>query len=264
VCTQFKIKAMKAFSFLKIVVATLGVATLSSIPFSANAEFRPYQIVSGKESFRLNADALNSLEAIGLTLTSVENLGLPESGYDFAWPVLPPPTTPGERGTTSQFVYDEITDTFFSIPNSGTVEFDGSFFFEVDPTRFNLASPLELGELSVVFDDVEFAAIDTVTTNISIITVNTDALPTVDLDNQMWFIEPVKLLLTQEFSDFLVDASITQETADQVAALIPNLQIGEGRVDRGFIPLETNSVPEPSSLIGIFVMAGIVWIAKKK
>jgi hypothetical protein len=87
--------------------------------------------------------------------------------------------------------------------------------------------------------------------------VNTFGAPTVDVEAGTWFLEPIELIFTQEFSDFLVDAALTQETADQVVSLIPGLKFGEARGDRGFVPLETTSVPEPSSLLGLFMAAGI-------
>jgi hypothetical protein len=247
------IKKANFFGLLNAII--VGIATLS-VSFPAKAEFMPYRFVSGKESIRLDTDAINSLEDIGLTLSGIDEVVLPATGYDFAWPVVPPPTTSGDRGTTFEFLFDEETDTF--LPTSGTIEFNGSFFFEVDPTRYSLTSPLQLGELSVFFTDLfSFFAIDTITTNVPIMSVNTFGAPTVDVEAGTWFLEPIELIFTQEFSDFLVDAALTQETADQVVSLIPGLKFGEARGDRGFVPLETTSVPEPSSLLGLFMAAGI-------
>jgi hypothetical protein len=248
-------------SLLSVITAAIATVTIS-LPAKA-ADFRPYRFVSGQESIRLDADALNSLEAIGLTLSSVDNLVSPATGFDFGWPVVPPATTPGDRGTSFEFLYDEDTDTF--VPISGTIEFNGSFFFDLDPTKFSLASPLELGELSVFFNEkFEFFATDTVTTNLPIMSVNTFEAPTIDLENRTWFLEPLELVFTPEFSDFLINAAITQESANQVASLIPGLKVGEARGDRGFIPLNTASVPEPSSLLAIFMVTGTALVARKK
>jgi hypothetical protein len=254
------IKKANFFGLLNAII--VGIATLS-VSLPAKAEFMPYRFVSGKESIRLDLDTINSLEAIGLTLSGIDELVPPATGYDFAWPVVHPPTASGDRGTTFEFLFDEETDTF--LPTSGTIEFNGSFFFEVDPTRYSLTSPLQLGELSVFFTDLfSFFAIDTITTNVPIMSVNTFGAPTVDVEAGTWFLEPIELIFTQEFSDFLVDAALTQETADQVASLIPGLKIGEARGDRGFVPLEVNSVPEPSSLVGILLVAGTACITKKR
>ncbi len=190
-----------------------------------------------------------SLEAIGLTLSNIDELVPPATGYDFAWPVVPPSTILGNRGTTFEFLFDQ----------------GGVFSFAVDPTRYSLISPLELGELSVFFtDDFSFFAIDTVTTNVPILSVNTFSAPTVDVEAGTWFLEPIELIFTQEFSDFLVQAALTQETADQVASVIPGLKFGEARGDRGFVPLKTTSVPEPSSLLGLLMAVGTACILRKK
>lgn len=243
-------------------VITAATVTMSSLPVTA-ADFKPYRFVSGKESIRLDADALNSLQAIGLTLSVVDNLVPPAKGFDFGWPVLPPASNPGDRGTSFEFLYDEETDTF--VPISGTIEFNGSLFFDFDPTKFSVASPLQLGELSVFFNEnYEFFAIDTVTTNLPIMTVNTFEAPTIDLKNRTWFLEPIELVFTTEFSNFLINAAITPESANEVASLIPGLKIGEARGDRGFIPLDTASVPEPSILLAMFVVTGTVLVARKK
>jgi len=192
---------------------------------------------------------LISLEAIGLTLSNIDELVPPATGYDFAWPVVPPSTILGNRGTTFEFLFDQ----------------GGVFSFAVDPTRYSLISPLELGELSVFFtDDFSFFAIDTVTTNVPILSVNTFSAPTVDVEAGTWFLEPIELIFTQEFSDFLVQAALTQETADQVASVIPGLKFGEARGDRGFVPLKTTSVPEPSSLLGLLMAVGTACILRKK
>lgn len=246
-----------------LTVAAAAIAAVSiSLPAKAQ-EFRPYRFVSGQESIRLDPDALNSLEDIGLTLSRTDNLVPPATGFDFAWPVVPPAANPGDRGTTFEFLFDEETDTF--VPTSGTIEFNGAFSLEVDPTKFNLESPLKLGELSVFFDEnFEFFATDTVTTDLPILSVNTFEAPTIDLENGTWALEPIELIFTPEFSDFLVNVATTQEVADRVASLIPGLKLGEARGDRGFAPSEAASVPEPSSLLAIFMVMGTALVAIKK
>ncbi|MCA2813439.1 MAG: PEP-CTERM sorting domain-containing protein [Microcystis sp. M090S1] len=252
---------VSVFSLLSSLIAGITTLTVSSSP--AKAEFLPYRFVSGKESIRLDATTLISLEAIGLTLSNIDELVPPATGYEFAWPVVPPSTILGNRGTTFEFLFDQETDTF--LPTSGTIEFSGVFSFAVDPTRYSLISPLELGELSVFFTDYfSFFAIDTVTTNVPILSVNTFSAPTVDVEAGTWFLEPIELIFTQEFSDFLVHAALTQETADQVASVIPGLKFGEARGDRGFVPLKTTSVPEPSSLLGLLMAVGTACILRKK
>lgn len=244
---------------LNIITAAIATITIS-LPAKA-ADFKPYRFVSGKESIRLDADALNSLKDIGLNISAVDNLVPPATGFDYGWPVVPPATNAGDRGTNFEFLYDE--ETF--VPTSGTIEFNGSFSFDVDPTKYSLSSPLQLGELSVFFDEnFEFFATDTITTDIPILSVNTFEAPTIDLEEQTWFLEPIELVFTPEFSDFLSNAARTQETADQVASLIPGLKIGEARGDRGFVLIKTASVPEPSSILAILMVMGTALVAIKK
>lgn len=241
---------------------TAAIATIA-ISLPAKADFQPYRFVSGQESIRLNSDTLEILEDIGLTLSIVENLVPPSEGFDFGWPVVPPASTSGDRGTNFEFLYDEDTDTF--VPISGTIEFSGSFFFDLDPTKYNLASPLEIGELSVFFDEnFEFFATDTVTTNLPVMSVNTFEAPTIDLVNQTWFLEPIELIFTQEFSDFLVDVAITPEAANDVANIVPGLKVGEARGDRGFLALETAPVPEPTNLLAILMTTATAFVLKKR
>ena len=50
----------------------------------------------------------------------------------------------------------------------------------------------------------------------------------------------------KEFSDFLGKAGATQS--------VEGLQIAIGRADRSFVPLSTQSVPEPSSILGLLTL----------
>jgi hypothetical protein len=61
-----------------------------------------------------------------------------------------------------------------------------------------------------------------------------------------WSLEPVPFLFTKEFSDFLGKAGATQS--------VEGLQIAIGRADRSFVPLSTQSVPEPSSILGLLMV----------
>ena len=250
-------------NFSCLVSATTAAIATIAISLPAKADFLPYRFVSGQESIRLAPDTLKTLEDIGLNLSVVENLVPPAEGFDFGWPVVPPANTSGDRGTNFEFLYDEDTDTF--VPISGTIEFSGSFFFDLDPTRYSLALPLEIGELSVFFDEnFEFFATDTVTTNLPVMSVNTFEAPTIDLVNQTWFLEPIELIFTQEFSDFLVDVAITPEAANDVANILPGLKVGEARGDRGFVALETAPVPEPTNLLAILITTVTAFVLNKR
>jgi hypothetical protein len=240
--------------YLPIFLSSIA-AIATYLPSPVKAQFKPYQVVSGKESIELDSDAIATLESIGLSIESIDNTANPAPGYDFAWSLLPPPTKEGDRGTTFQFLYDEQTDAF--APLSGTTELTGSFLFDVDQTKLNLGSQLQLGDLSVSFDpNLGFVATDTATTNLPIFTVNTFSVPSVNLSQQTWFLEPIDIVFTQEFSDFLVAAGASQSIA--------GLKIGEARGDRNFVPVNVPKTPEPVSVLAILLATGAGLLITKR
>lgn len=237
------------------VLLSLATAIATSIPSPVKAQFKPYQVVSGKESIKLDPSAIATLESIGLSVESVDNTANPAPGYDFAWSLLPSPSTPSDRGTTFTFLYDEQTDVF--APLSGTTELLGSFVFNVDQNKLNLDSQLQLGDLSVSFDpNLGFLATDTATTNLPIFTVNTFSAPSVNLSDRTWFLEPIDIVFTQEFSDFLVAAGASQSIA--------GLKLGEARGDRNFVRIDVPKTPEPASILAILLATGAGLIVTKR
>jgi hypothetical protein len=99
-------------------------------------------------------------------------------------------------------------------------------------------------------------ATDTLTTNLPIFTVNSSVAPTVNLSQQTWYLEAIDVLITQEFSDFLMAAGASTPVA--------GLKIAEARADRRFIPLNATTTPEPASILAILLIAGAGLISTKR
>jgi len=194
---------------------------------SVKAEPVIYIETGGKESLSFDPDGLAILESIGLSLASVKDTNTPAPGYDHAFDILPPSSDPNIRGTDWVFSYDQETGNYEVI--SGTTEFTGSIFFNVDQNKLSLPSVLEIGNSGLKF----LSPIE-------------PGLPNVDLNNNTWSLEPVPFLFTKEFSDFLGEAGATQS--------VEGLQIAIGRADRSFVPLSTQSVPEPSSILKLLMV----------
>ncbi|BAG02592.1 PEP-CTERM sorting domain-containing protein [Microcystis aeruginosa] len=234
----------------------LGLTMISTVMLpspSVQAEPVIYIETGGKESLSFDPDGLAVLESIGLSLASVENTDTPAQGYDYAFNILPPSSDPNIRGTDWVFSYDQETGNYEVI--SGTTEFTGSIFFNVDQNKLSLPSVLEIGNFSASFQtntnpDIPLPFLvfitDTLNTGLKVLSPIEPGLPNVDLNNNTWSLEPVPFLFTKEFSDFLVKAGATQS--------VEGLQIAIGRADRSFVPLSTQSVPEPSSILGLLMV----------
>lgn len=217
----------------------LGLATtiLVSTPFPAQAQAKVYEFLSGKESVRFDAEGLEVLESIGLSLASVENTAVPAPGYTYAFDLFPP----SDQKNTFTFSYDDATEDFE--PIGGTVDLTGSLFFNVDTTKLNLPPQLELGDLFAI-PAVDLNVYDTVTTGLPVFNLETTGL-NIDTQNQT-----VKLnfetMISKEFSDFLVDKGATTSIA--------GLKIGQIQGDRNIVEVE--KVPEPGSVLAILTAAG--------
>ncbi|AKV70013.1 MULTISPECIES: hypothetical protein [Microcystis] len=221
-----------------------------------------YIETGGKDSLHFDPNVLAVLESIGLSLASVENTDTPAQGYDYAFDILPPSYDPNIRGTDWVFSYDGETDNYEAI--SGTTELTGSVFFNVDQTKLNLPPVFEIGDFSAFFEvntdpnipEPYFVFVrDTANTGLPVFSTVAPGLPNVDLVNNTWILEPLGILLTKEFSDYLIAAGATQS--------VEGLQVAVARGDRTFIPFAT-SVPEPTNLVGIFSIAGLGLIMKLK
>ena len=126
---------------------TSVIAFNSVLPVKAEPVI--YIETGGKESLSFDPDGLAVLESIGLSLASVENTDTPAQGYDYAFNILPPSSDPNIRGTDWVFSYDQETGNYEVI--SGTTEFTGSIFFNVDQNKLSLPSVLEIGNFSASF-----------------------------------------------------------------------------------------------------------------
>jgi hypothetical protein len=187
---------------------------------SDQTETEVYQVDSGKESFEFDPVGLDELESIGLTLSSVENTASPDSDYTYAFEL---------RDTDFTFSYDDESLTYTPLVPA-EVDFTGSFFFDVDTTKLDLDPQLELGDLVLRSGDTaEFFFEDTETTNLPVFSFEASGSPVVDLESQSWAIDDIDLVITEEFSDFLVDAGASKPIA--------GLKIAEARTDREFSPV---------------------------
>ncbi|MBD2520148.1 PEP-CTERM sorting domain-containing protein [Nostoc sp. FACHB-973] len=226
----------------------LGVATtvVVSAPLRAQAEAKIYEFVDGKENVNFDADALEILKSLGLTLASVENTAEPATGFTYAFKVVPRSSDPNVPGSTFTFSFDDVTQEF--IPLQGTVDLTGSLFFNVDTTKLALPSQLELGDLFAQ-PAIDLNVIDRANTGLPIFTLEPVAPPDVDLENgtvTLFF----NTLASQEFSDFLVAAGASEPIA--------GLKLGEIRGDRNIA-----QVPEPSSALAILMASAAIAVAKR-
>ncbi|AUB44006.1 hypothetical protein COO91_10220 (plasmid) [Nostoc flagelliforme CCNUN1] len=231
---------MRNYIFAGILGLTTAVAV--SVPLSVQAQAKVYKFVDGYESIRFDTEALEELQSLGLSLASVQNTAVPALGYTYAVGYVPSPV-----GNDYSFSYDEITQEFTSL--SGTVDFTGSIFFNVDTDKLNLPPQLELGNLSAE-PAVDFNVKDTVTTGLPIFALVPTAPVNVDLNNQT-----VKLnfaaFATQEFSDFLVSAGATKPIA--------GLKLGDVQGDRTI-----TQVIEPSTALAVLMAASSALAVRKR
>ncbi|MBD2203716.1 PEP-CTERM sorting domain-containing protein [Calothrix sp. FACHB-1219] len=242
--------------------AVLGLASVIALNTALPVQAEPvtYIETGGKESLTFDPDGLAFLERIGLSLRSIKSTDTPAPGYDHAFDILPGSSNPKIRGTNWVFSYDSKTGNYGTI--SGTTEFTGSIFFNVDQTKLNLPPVLQIGNFSASSEintdpnipQPFFVWItDTANTGLRVFTTVEPEFPNVDLENHTWSLEPVGVVITKEFSNFLIAAGATQSVA--------GVQVALARADREFVPV---SVPEPSGILGILFTAGLGLIVKRK
>jgi hypothetical protein len=222
---------------------TSVIAFNSVLP--VKAEPQVYQIVGGRASLNLDAGNLSILENIGLTLTSAKSTTFPAPGFEIGSALLPPSSDPNVRGTTFTFLYDD--DSYLYLPLGGTEELTGNFVFSVDTNKLSgLGTELIIGDFSNAFDEnFSFFLTDNLDTNLRIFDVVSSASPVVDLSSRTFVVEGIELFLSQEFSDFLINAGATQSVA--------GFKFADDLGDRSFVLVST---PEPSSIVALILLAG--------
>lgn len=226
--------------FVSIVLGLTATIALHT-PLPVKAEAKIYEFVSGKESFRFNAEGLNALESLGLSFTSARSTAVPAPGYTAAFDLVPGSSDRSDRGSPFTFSYDDVTGEF--IPLSGTVDFTGSLFFNVDTTKLALPPQLELGNLSAQ-PAIDLDVIDTISTGLPIFTLEPSAPTRVDLNNQTVTLN-FDTFISQQFSDFLVAAGANTPIA--------GLRVGDVQGDR-----KIAEVPEPTSALAILIIGAAI------
>jgi hypothetical protein len=219
--------------------------------FPVQAASIDYIETSGMASLQPEQDALTLLESIGLSLSSFTNTADPFPGFDIAAAMLPPSNDPNVRGSTFTFRFDSDSGDY--IPLGGTEEFSGSFIFDVDTNKLNLDPQLVLGEFSNSFDqNFQFSLTDTVTTNLPIFDVDLLNIA-IDVNTQMITLK-LNLDFSEAFSDFLIAAGATQSIAE--------VRFSQNLETRTFVPLSTQSVPEPSSILKLLMVVLVAGYSK--
>ncbi|NEQ88137.1 MAG: PEP-CTERM sorting domain-containing protein, partial [Moorea sp. SIO2I5] len=186
----------------------------------------------------------------------------PVPGFSLGFSILPRSSDPNVRGNTFQFLYDEETDVL--TPFSGATAFTGSIFFDVDTTKIDLPSRFEIGDLSASFDpiSVDFSLTDTANTGLRIFDSEPLANPIVDLANQTWSLEPLLISVSEDFSNFLIDAQVAAGVTDPIVT--EGVLIAIARGDRTFVEASSTKVPEPGSVLAVITAASAALAVGKR
>ncbi|NEO70909.1 PEP-CTERM sorting domain-containing protein [Moorena sp. SIO3H5] len=233
-------------------------------PLPAQAQPILYDETGGKESITLDPDGLAVLESIGLSVNidSIEQTAEPAPGFSFAFSVLPRSSDPNVLGNSFQFLYDEETDFF--LPFSGSTELSGSIFFDVDTTKIDLPPVFEIGDLSARFDPTtfEFSLTDTANTGLAIFDSQPPGNPVFDLPNQTWSLDPLLISISEDFSNFLIDAQVAAGVTDPIVT--EGVLIAIARGDRTFVEAGSTQVPEPGSVFAVITAASAALAVGKR
>ncbi|MBD1836181.1 PEP-CTERM sorting domain-containing protein [Cyanobacteria bacterium FACHB-472] len=223
----------------------LGLTTTVAVyaPLPVQAEPKTYQEVSGIESIRFESEGLAILESLGLSLASVEGTAEPAPGFPYAWNLIPPSSDPNIKGTTFTFSYDDETGVY--IPISGTEEFSGRIAFNVDTNKLAFSPQIEFKDFSISFNQNFDFFVET--PGLRLFDIESSGLPTIDLENQTWSLGDINLIVSQEFSDYLVNAGASQSIA--------GLKLLEAQGERDFIEADSKTVNEPGSVLAILAAA---------
>lgn len=244
-----------------------SIVAFNSLPVKASNII--FQEVSGQDSSILDRSGLDALSNIGLNFSRVESTAIPvrEPGFDYniGFAILPPSSDSNVRGTTYTFMYDKTTKQ--TIPLFGKEEFLGNLLFDVDTYKLNIAdrylnedNQLDLGNFSinVSFDYTNLKPTIFLTNAIGDDLPLLNIIPFTNLmvdleDSSLYF--RFEAIITQQFSDFLMDAGATESVA--------GVKVLEGRGDRNFVEVSPKSVPESNSVLTLFFGAGLVTLLKK-
>ena len=241
------------------VMNLVGLTAIVTISTGTTVLAKPviYAETGGQESLILDPNGLAVLETIGLTLNSANSTTTPKPGYNIGALLLPPSTDPGVRGTTFTFLYDD-QDGFY-LPLSGAEEFLGTLVFDVNNNLLpGLRSQFVFGNFSNSFDQT-FSFFLTDTTSISlppmfrVLDVVAPGFPDVDLNTQTWVEEDIDLLISEELSNFVLNAGASQSVA--------GIKLAKARADRNFVAVTT--VPEPNMVIALITTIFAAFSLKK-
>lgn len=223
---------MNTFRYPTLVGLAAAASTTLFSATSVLAAPTVFEVTSGVESLTFPDESLSLLEDVGLTLTRVEQTTPSLGGYDYGFDLVPPPAT------TSKISVDFETGQYAFL--GGVEQLIGSVIFEVDTDKLDLDPTLELGDFLIALESTEqVRVIDTISTDLPILDIFPSSSPVFDFEEQSWVIDPVDVLASQEFSDFLIAAGSTTDIAGE--------RLVVGRLDRGFQAIDTpTSIPEPN------------------
>lgn len=244
-----------------------SIVALDSFPVKASNII--FKEVSGQDSSILYRSGLDALSNIGLNFARVQSTATPvrepEFNYNIGFAILPPSSDSSVRGTTYTFMYDETTEQ--TIPLFGKEEFIGNLLFDVDTSKLNIAdrylnedNQLDLGNFSIniSFDLTKFQATifltNTISNNLPLLNIIPFTQLMVNLKERSLYFR-FEATITQEFSDFLMDAGATKSVA--------GVKVLEGRGDRYFVEVSPENIPESNSVLALFFAACSAFFVKK-
>lgn len=237
----------------------LTVALVSNIVLPAEGKLRYYQETGGRENFAFDSAGLAALEEVGLTLESFTSTDTPPPGYEESLRFL----TPSEDPVRSNwfFVYDEETGFYEDLGPDGV--FLGAATFSVDQTKLDLPPLLEVGDFAITIHpnespnpfppEVIHVTDESGDIGVTLFTSVALSFPEIDLENRTWFLEPLDVLIHEEFSNFLLEAGATES--------LEGVRIATASAERVFVEV---SVPEPSSIIGLISVGSFLLLKKTK
>ncbi|MEH2009480.1 PEP-CTERM sorting domain-containing protein [Nostoc sp.] len=243
---------MRAYLLSMFFGLTATIALGTSLPVQAQAKI--YQKKSGTASFNLNAETLNILNSLGLSLASVESTATPYPGFTYGWKLIPSSVN-NEEGTNLKFSYDAQTGEFMALPSGiGTIEgienYETTLVFNVDKTKLILSPEFVIQGISLTLaTDRDFLSSNGVINGSPLLDLAVLAPPVVDVDHKILKFDDLRTYLSPEFSDFLVAAGATKQ--------VTGLEFFDSKS-----VYSITEVPEPNSVLPILII-GIGLIASR-